>query len=232
MLAASLVLAKGQTPSINDLVQSGFRDASFQVKVTYANQNELGKISSDIGQTYKFRTMDVQIKEPFMIRMSGNVEDTKILFVLNGNESLQAVPKIGIHQRENLESKPGKRQTSLDFGFLTPSLFQGMFAATFVRNDRATGDYVFDIHYNPKYNYKPYYRVWIDPQKHYITKREWYRKDRQMATFYYSNPVNQNGVWLPTHLLLKNVEDQRAGETEYAAMKVNTGLSDDLFRVK
>lgn len=231
LLAASLVLAKGQGPSITDFEQPNFKDASFQVKVTYANEDALGKISSDFKQTYQFKQMDVQIKEPFMLRMAGSVEDTKILFVLNDVKSLTSVPKIGVHQREDLSTKPGKRQTPLDFGFLTPSMFQDMFTADFVRLDRATGDDVFDIHYNPRYNYKVYYRVWLDPEKHYITKREWYRKDRQLATFYYSDPVNQDGVWMPTHLIVKNVDDQRAGETEYDAMKVNTGLSDDLFKV-
>lgn len=232
MLAASLLLTRGQTPSIGQMTQPNFKDASFQVKLVYANQGELKKINSDFGETYRFKTMDVEIKEPFMLRMAGSVEDTKLLFLLNGTTRMTSIPKIGVHQKENLEEKPGKRQTPLDFGFLTPSMFQGLFTADFVRTDRATGDYVFDIHYNPKYNYKVYYRVWIDPQKHYTTKREWYRKDRQLATFYYSDPVNQDGVWLPTHLLVKNVEDQRAGETEYVAMKVNSGLSDDLFRLR
>ena len=232
MLAATALMLTAQTPSINDVVQPNFRDASFQVKVTYANQSELGKINKDFGQTYKFKVMDVKLKEPFMIRMTGNVEDTSVLFVLNGSTRLMSVPKVGLKQRENLEDEPGKRQTPLDFGFMTPSMFQGLFEAKFVRNDRATGDYVFDITYNPKYDYKSYYRVWVDPAKRYITRREWYRRDRELATFFYSNPVNEGGVWLPTHLLVKNVDNQRAGETEYLAMKVNTGLSDDLFKLR
>lgn len=232
MLAATALLLSAQTPSISDVVQPNFRDASFQVKVTYANQDELGKINKDFGQTYKFKVMDVKLKEPFMIRMTGSVEDTSILFVLNGSTRLMSVPKIGLRQREDLEKEPGKRQTPMDFGFLTPSMFQGLFVAAFVRTDRATGDYVFDISYNPKYDYKSYYRVWVDPSKRYITRREWYRKDRQLATFFYSNPVNQDGVWLPTHLTVKNVDNQRAGETEYVAMKVNTGLGDELFKLR
>src|SRR2546421_2191900 len=102
MLAATTLLFSAQTPSINDVVQSNFRDASFQVKVTYANQEELGKINKDFGQTYKFKVMDVKLKEPFMIRMTGNVEDTSILFVLNGSTRLMSVPKIGLRQREDL----------------------------------------------------------------------------------------------------------------------------------
>lgn len=232
ILAASALLLAGQSPSIDDVLQTGFRDASFQVRVSYANQAELSKINKDFGSSYKFKTMDVKLKEPFMVLMTGNVEDTSVRFVLNGSTRLFSVPKIGLKQKENLDDEPGKRQTPLDFGFLTPSMFKGLFEATFVRKDRATGDYVFDIRYNPKYDYKSYYRVWVDPAKKYITKREWYRKDRQLATFFYSEPVNQDGLWLPTHLLVKNVDDKRAGETEYLAMKVNTGLSDDLFRLK
>ena len=232
MLAAGLVLLKGQGPAITDLVQPDFQDASFQVKLIYANQSELQKINKDFGESYKFKTMDVKLKEPFKVRMTGTVEDTSVMFVLNGSSRVMSVPKIGFHRKENLDDEPGKRQTPLDFGFLTPSMFQGLFDAKFIRTDRATGDYVYDITYNPKYNYKSYYRIWVDPSKHYTTKREWYRKDRQLATFYYSEPVNQGGVWLPTHLLVKNVDDQRAGETEYTAMKINTGLSDDLFRLR
>ena len=232
ILAASVLLLKAQTPSINDVVQSNFRDASFQLKVTYANQGELGKINRDFGDSYKFKTMDIKIKEPFMVLMTGSVEDTSVKFVLNGSTRLFSIPKIGLHKRENLDDEPGKRQTPLDFGFLTPSMFQDLLVAKFIRVDRATGNYVFDLTYNPKYNYKSYYRVWVDPAKHYTTKREWYRKDRQLATFFYSEPVNEDGVWLPTHLLVKNVDNVRSGETEYLAMKVNTGLSDDLFRLK
>lgn len=230
MLAASVLLL--QTPSINDVVQPNFQDASFQVKVTYANQSELAKINKDFGQSYKFKVMDVKLKEPFKVRMTGNVEDTSVLFILNGSTRLFSVPKIGLKQRENLDDEPGKRQTPLDFGFMTPSMFEGLLDAKFVRNDRATGNYVFDITYNPKYHYKTYYRVWVDPQKKYITKREWYGKNRQVGTFFYSEPTNQGGVWLPTHLVVKNVDDKRAGETEYVAMKVNTGLGDELFKVR
>jgi hypothetical protein len=59
VLAASALLLAGQSPSIDDVVQSGFKDASFQVKVTYANQAELSKINKDFGSSYKFKVMDV-----------------------------------------------------------------------------------------------------------------------------------------------------------------------------
>lgn len=232
VIAAGLVLLGGQTPSIDQLVQPNFEDASFQVKLLYANQGELGKINKDFGTSYKFKTLDVKLKEPFKLRLTGKVEDTEFLFVQNGTQRVTSVPKLRFNQRENLDDEPGKRQTPLDFGFLTSSMFKDLFVATWVRNDRASGDYVYDITYNPRFNYRSHFRIWVDPAKHYITKREWYRKERQLATFYYSEPVNQGGVWLPTHMLVKNVDDKRAGETEYQAIKVNTGLGDDLFKLR
>jgi hypothetical protein len=238
MLVASVALLGLQGTSINDYVQPNFKDASFQIKLVFGNQDELAKINKDFGTSYRFKTMDAKLKEPFMLRLTGSVEDTDVLFIQNGVDRLYSIPKMHIKQRENLDDEPGKRQTPLDFGFLTPSMFAAstpggeLFESKFVRNDRATGDMVFDITYNPKYKYRSYYRVWIDPQKHYITKREWYRKERQLATFFYSEPVNQQGVWLPTHLLVKNVDNVRAGETEYVAIKLNTGLDDSLFKAK
>jgi outer membrane lipoprotein-sorting protein len=232
ILAASLVLIGGQGHSINDLVQPDFQDASFQVKLLYADQSELGKINKDFGTTYRFKTLEVKLKEPFMLRASGKAEDTEFVFIQNGARRVTSVPRIGYNHRENLDDEPGKRQTPLDFGFMTSSMFKDLLVATWVRDDRATGDHVYDITYNPRYNYKSHFRIWVDPTKHYITKREWYRKDRQLATFYYTEPVNEGGVWLPTHMVVKNVNDVRSGETQYIAIKINSGLSDDLFKLK
>lgn len=238
MLVASVALLGAQGSSINQYVQPNFQDASFQIKLVYGNQDELAKINKDFGTSYRFKTMDVKYKDPFMLRISGSAEDTDVLYIQNGPDRMFSIPKLHIHQKEDLVKDPGKRQTPLDFGFLTPAMFDSsmpggeLFESKFVREDRATGDVVFDITYNPKYKYRSYNRVWIDPQKHYITKREWYRKERQLATFYYSDPVNTSGVWLPTRLIVKNVDNVRAGETQYVAMKVNTGLDSSMFKAK
>lgn len=223
------MLAPQGNVELSDLYQRNFRDASFTLRVVRANQSELRKINKDFGESYRFEKTDVKIKEPFKIRMSAKVEDTNVLFILNGSTRLFSFA--GLKKRENLEDEPGKRQTSLDFGLVTPSLFEDLFVAKFVRKDRATNDYVYDFNYNPRLKYRSWYRVWLDPDKKYITKKEWYRRDRQLATFFYSDPKNFDGVWVPTHMTVKNVEDKTAGETTIDNLKVNTGLSDDLFKL-
>jgi hypothetical protein len=63
-----------------------------------------------------------------------------------------------------------------------------------------------------------------------VTRREWYNQyGRQLATFTYENPKQFSGVWFPTRLTVKNVDNVVAGITRYDSIKVNSGLADSLF---
>lgn len=232
-LAAALLFAAPQTPGVDDIVQTEFRDAAFTAKVGTAAQSELGKINKDFANSYRFKSSKVQIKEPFMLRLESRVDDTDILFILNGPTRVLRVPRAKISQRENLSKAPGRRQTLLDFGVLTPSLFKNFLVAKFVRSDRATGNLVFDLTYENRLDDSSRYRVWVDSDKRYITKREWYNQEgRMLATFLYDNPVRDGKTYFPTRLTVKNVDNKVAGVTDYSALKLNGGISDSVFDVK
>ncbi|MCW5943798.1 MAG: outer membrane lipoprotein-sorting protein [Fimbriimonadaceae bacterium] len=219
-------------PTSDDIASVGFKDASFVARVKVGNQNELNKINKDFGQSYRFKWTKVQVKEPFKLRLESTVDDTDITFVLNGATRLLRVPKARISNRENLAKSPGKRQTLLDFGIITPSLFADLFNAKFVRVDRRTNDLVFDLTYKPSLDDTSRHRVWVDPEKRYVTRREWYaQNERQLATFYYEEPKQQNGVWFPTRLTVRNAEDKVAGVTNYEELKLNSGIADSVFAV-
>ncbi len=228
-LAALAVTAQGQ--SIDSYVQKNFEDANFTARVKFANQKELSKINKDFGQSYRFSSVEFKVKEPFKVRADANVEDTKVLYITNGTKQLIRIPRIKVNSHQDLSKSPGRRQTLLDFGVLTPSLFDDFFVAKFVRMDRATGDAVFDLTYVPALDDTTRHRIWVDPQKKYVTRREWYsqRGGKQLATFYYTDPVNAGGVWMPSHVSVKNVEGVLAGETYYDGLKINSGIPDSLF---
>lgn len=230
--ALAIVAVSAQSQSIDAYLQKNFDDAALTARVKYANQNELKKINDDFGQSYKVPYSEVKVKEPFKLRVETNVEDTKVLYIQNGTKLLIKIPRIKVNSRQDLAKQPGRRQTLMDFGILTPSLFTNLFNAKFVRMDRATGDAVFDITFDPSLKDKTRHRVWIDPQKKYVTKREWYhRKGNQQATFYYTDPQNVDGVWMPTKMQVKNVDGALAGEIFYTGLKVNQQLADSLFDV-
>ena len=229
---AMVVLSAQVSQNIDSYVQKGFDDASLTARVKYANQKELAKINDDFGKSYRVPYTEIKVKEPFKLRLETNVEDTKVLYILNGPKLLIRIPRVKINSRQDLSKSPGRRQTLLDFGILTPSLFTGLFQAKFVRLDRATNDVVFDVTYPAALDDTSRHRIWIDPQKKYVTKREWYsQQGRQLATFFYNEPSNIGGVWMPTKMQVKNVDGVLAGETYYTGLKVNQGLADSLFSV-
>lgn len=231
LLAAAPLSATAQ--SIQAYWQPALKDASFTARVVMGDQRELAKINKDFGQSYRFKRMSVRMKEPFKLRLESTVDDTAMFFVVNGARRLIRIPRSNINIRENLATSPGKRQTALDFGMLTPGLFDGLFEAKFVRMDRATGDPVFDLTYEKRLNDTSRHRVWIDKTKKYIKRREWYSQldGRLLATFTYENPEQQGGVWFPSRVIVRNAENRQAGVTQYEGLKINTGLPDSLFKV-
>lgn len=219
-----------QSNKIDAYVQTGFRDASFTAKVLKKDQAELKKINDDFGQAYRFANTNVRLKEPFKLRLDASVEDTTVTYVINGTQQHFKVARLGLNKKENLSKDPGRRQTPLDFGILTPSLFTDLFDAKFVRVDRATNDVVFDLTYQTRYKDKTRFRIWVDQDKKYITKREWYsRKGRMVATFYYESPVSEGGATFPTKQTVKNGDDIVAGMTSYNGVRLNQGIGDDVF---
>ncbi len=227
-----LALAVLQSQNISAYVQPAFHDATFTAKIVSKNQNELKKINDDFGAGYRVETSTVRIEEPFKVRVDANIEDTQVTYIVNGTKRHFKIPRLRINKAEDLSTKPGNRQTVFDFGIITPSLFESFMDAKFVRMDRATGDVVFDVTYKSVFNDKTRFRIWIDPAKRYITKREWYhRKGRMVATFYYDQPETTNGVTAPTRLTVKNGDDVVAGVTRYDGIKINAGIPDDVFGV-
>lgn len=223
-----------QTPSIDSFAQGNLRDASFTARVVTGNQRELAKINKDFANSYRFKFMTTWIAEPFKLRLESNVDDTKIFFIINGTTRLVRVPRSNINIRENLADSPGKRQTVFDFGLVTPSLLSDLLDAKFVRMDRTSNQPVFDITYKKKFDDTTRHRVWMDPNRKFVTRREWYSQvdNRLLATFSYEEPQQVAGVWIPTKVTVRNAENKVAGVTEYTAIKVNQGLSPSLFEIK
>ncbi|MBS1717974.1 MAG: outer membrane lipoprotein-sorting protein [Armatimonadetes bacterium] len=229
MLTAIALLAHTDSSDISSYLQTNIEDLSFTVRVVQSDQSELAKVNKDFGASYRFESTKVKLKEPFMLRLDSSVDNTAAEYIFNGSHRTILVRRAHIKLQENLQHSPGKRQTIFDFGLLTPSVFQSLYKAVYVRHDRATGYPVFDVTYRSDDNSRS--RIWIDPQRHIIWKREWYNQEgRQLATFLYERPAQIGGVWIPTRVTVKNTDDVIGGVTAYESIKVNSGLEDSIFK--
>jgi len=233
MTLTLLSLIVAQSPvRIESVIPNNFRSAEFTAVKTSGNQKELAKINEDFGMSYRFSRTKVTIKEPFMLRLEGKVEDTSAVFVTNGTRKMFKAPRSKLSIKDNTANSPGKRQTVLDFGLVVPSLFTELFDAKFVRTDRS-GLAVFDLLYKAKYDYKQRHRVFMDTEKKVPVKREWYAQDgRLMATFFYSGFVQDGGLYFPTTYEVKNADNVVAGGIKYQGLKLNGSVSDSLFEIK
>ena len=225
-----MLVAQGSEHSIMDYVQSNLKDFSVTARVLSVDQRELKKIKKDYAQNYTFDKSQVYFKDPFKLRVDSTIEDTTVS--LTYNEFKMKIKAPGVSSRQDLTQEPLRRETVMDFGVLVPSLFQGCYNARFVRVDRETGHPVFDITFVDK-SEGARYRIWIDPVHKVLTKREWYnRYGSQLATFYYENPKESNGVWIPSKISVWNVDNKMGGATSYDSIKVNSGLADTLFNTR
>lgn len=232
MLASLLLSTTLQSQNIDTYVQRGFRDVTFNATIAKKNLSELRKINPEFANTYLFDSITVRAKEPFKLRLEAAADDTKATYVINGVRQQFSVPRLGIRQNNDLTKYPGRRQTLLDFAIPTESLFDKFFVAKFVRFDRASADPVFDLTFPKALDDTSRNRVWIDKEKRYISRREWYGQEGQLrAVFLFEKPVTVNGVTFPTQLTVRNAENKLAGVTRYSNVKANQGLADTLFKL-
>jgi hypothetical protein len=231
LLALTALVSFPQSPSVDQYTQP-IKDVSFNMDVRVGNQGELRKISGDFGEAYRFDHVSFKIKDSFMVRGDTKVDDTSVVMILNEGIRLFRAPRQNINIKKDVRNHPGQRQTIFEFGLVTPELFQSFMDAKFVRNDRATGDVVFDLNFDRKFGDTTRYRVWISPDKRFTTKKEWYGQDGALkATFTFTDPTKVGSIWLPTRAMVRNSEGKLAGELSYGGFKVNSGLADSIFKI-
>jgi len=218
-------------PDFRAMVQDRLRDLQMDVKAEGVRLGELRKINEDFANAYRFKWMKAYYKEPFKLRLESEVLSRRITYILNGGIKVVIAP--GQRVRDDVSNSPGKRQTPLDFGFITPAVAKQL-DARFEREEKEGGItlYVFTL----KWNYgddKSTHIVWLDPQRRITVRRVWYSgTGKYRARFEYKEPVEAApGIWIPTRAEVYNASQRFGGRTVNSHIKVNQGLDDSLFAV-
>lgn len=227
-LCASSVMAQSQ--DINDYVQNRLHDLRATVKQQTANQRELEKINRDFANSYRIKQMTARYKEPSKMRLESKVGVVNVVYIINGNRKhVSAGP---IKTTDDISNAPGKRQSLMDFGILTPG-FMKLVNAKFLRYDHEGGVRypVFELTWANSDDTSKHI-VWMDGKTRTVVKRQWYNQEgKLMAIFYYKNPVEAApGIWIPTRVEVYNAEGKLGGVTTYVDLHVNEGLPDSLFQ--
>jgi len=212
------------------LAQDRLRDLQMEARAEGVRLGELRKINKDFANAYRFRRMTVYYKEPLKLRLESEVQGQRITYILDGGRKLVIAPRQRVF--EDVTNAPGKRQTSLDFGFITPALAR-LLEAKWLRDERENGVLlkVFELTWGYTQDTARHI-VWIDPERRYMVRREWYSFGVYRARFEYKDPVQAaSGIWIPSKVEVYNVDQRFGGRTVNSNIRVNQGLDDELFRV-
>jgi outer membrane lipoprotein-sorting protein len=230
LMLAACGFTQPKTPDIDNYIQDQLKDLQMSVQSDSVRLGELRKINEDFANAYRFKRMQAYYKEPLMMRLESEVMSRKLTYVLNGGIKLVSAP--GKKLREDVSNSPGKRQTLMDFGLLTPALMKQM-RARFLKEEKLNGKtmLVFELSWSKGDDNTTRHHVWMDPQTKITAKRVWYdRLGKLAATFEYKDPVEvAPGIWVPTKVEVYNAGNRFGGRTLQSGIQVNKGLSDSLF---
>jgi outer membrane lipoprotein-sorting protein len=235
--ARAAAKTKGANGAPRDLsaLTTNIADMEASVHVTKMDPKEMEKIGRDFGLPYRLHTLLLQYKQPDKLRLSSHIRLLgDAVLITNGTLRFFDVPRFE-KKVEDLEKTPSKRLTLLEYGgLLSPETLRFM-QGRFVRAEPLDGHpmLVFDMTYQGVES-ASHYRLWIDPETRITCKREWYdTENRLRATFFYQEPREvAPGIWLPSRVEVQNADGIVAATTTLHDVKINQGLSDDLFTIK
>ena len=232
-IAAAVLPARAQK-SIEPFFQTNLKDLSAEVKVVAKNDTELRKIGKGYVDAYALTDRRFSYKEPGKVRADGKRGLITMRMVTNGDRKLMQISFPPIRRIEDLKKNPGKADSISDLGLLTPDwLPDHEYAWQRTETKDGRNCEVFRVWDKRDPAYKHTY--WIDVQTKTLVEHIAHFRNRKKPgfkkRFVFSKPTLVSGVWVPTEMTVYNPEDKPAGTVRYQNLKVNTGLSDSIFKL-
>lgn len=188
------------------------------------------KTVSGMGEGYadilRLEKATISYKKPDKIRYDGYAQGIKAAYIQNGYDKLILAPMI--KHRENLKNAPGKRQDTLDLGFLGSRLWTDN-TVTVVGSDKDSVKLKLDPKSGDKD--KRHDILWIDPSALKILKREKHRGSGELRVKMTYGDFDALTSKLPIATLCTMFDPtgRELGTVVYKNIKVNVGLPDSLF---
>jgi outer membrane lipoprotein-sorting protein len=208
-------------------------DMQASLQVTVKDAKPLEAMDRDLARLYARQEVTLQYKEPDRLRLSANSpKGGKETLLFNAERRTFAVGAGKGVSQQDLSAAPDRRSFLFEFcGLLSTGMFDTM-RARFVKQEKVDGvnTLVYDLTYWGLED-GPYHRVWIDPDKRLIVKREKYDRDGNLKTITrYKQPTEvAPGCWLPGYVEIEDARQQVFATIKITNVRVDQGLSDSVF---
>ncbi len=232
-LAAALAVSQAKAAVTGSSILSRVKAAEASVRdfradmvIVNANKNNVSGMGEGYAEILRLEKAVIQYKKPDMIRYDGYARGLKATYIQNGYTKLVLLPMV--RQKTNEKNNPGKRQDTLDLGFLSSQLWKDNNVSVV-----STGsDGVVKLKLDPKFGGqdKRHDMVWVDANLNVI-KREKYRGSGEMRVRIAYGDFQKLGGKLPiaTKSTMYDPQGRELGTVTYKNLKSNVGLSESLF---
>ena len=234
-LLTALVIASGTwaEESLREFAEPGLRDFSATAVVVQKNEDELRKIDPSFAQGYRFRESLIQYKEPLKLRVDSKAGWLAVRYVINGKRKSTQVPGLHLFKVKDIAGHPGEEQGMLESGIVTPGFLADSIASRFVGHQSLDGRRVPVFEFWPTdESHSRHHFLWMDPEKRLVLRHDVENRSGGLKVRYmFKQPTQVAGVWVPTRIEVYNAEGRLAAVTHCTHIRVNTGLSESLFRI-
>jgi len=207
--------------------EANVKDFKADMVITEANKKNVQGMGEGYGDILKLEKAVIQYKKPDMIRYDGFAQGIKATYIQNGYTKL--ILAAMIRQKVNVKNAPGKRQDTLDLGFISSRIWTDNNVKVVATEKNG----VVKLNLDPKFgdNDKRHDFVWINTDNLRVIKREKFRGSGEMRVRTVFSDYETLGGKLPIATLatLYNKEGKELGTVKYKNVKDNVGLSDSLF---
>jgi outer membrane lipoprotein-sorting protein len=234
LLAAALAICSPAYPALNTsallarvrAAEAGLTDFQADMVVTQANKKTISGMGEGYSDIMKLENATVAYKKPDKIRYIGSAIGVKVTYIQNGYTKLVLASMI--RHKENVKNSPGKRQDSLDMGFLSSRLWSDNTITS-----TADGKGNMRLNLDPKFggNDKRHTLIWVEPKTLRLLRVEKYLGSGELRLSMAYSDFQRLTQALPiaTKSTLHDSEGKLLGTVQYKNLKVNTGLSESLF---
>lgn len=227
MQSPATAITAGDILSRVKAAEAGVYDVRADMAITEANKGNVSDMGKGYGDILMLENATIYYKKPDMIRMDGQAKGIKATYIQNGYKKL--ILAAMIRKTEDVKNAPGKRQDSLDLGFLSSRLWTDNTVAL-VSSGK---DGVVKLKLTPKFGDKDkrHDNIWVDAKTLKVLRREKYRGSGKLRMKYTYSDFAMLGGKLPiaTQSTMYGADGGKLGTVVYQNVKANTGLKDSLF---
>ncbi len=206
-----------------------FNDMRATLVVTSSNKRELEKMGKSFAETYQIKKASITFQSPDAFRVEGDLGMMKVQFITTGNTRTIRIPTVRFKKVEDISNEMDKKMTALEVGVVSDSLWEFFKVSLFEKEPGESNSTVYVLKLqNGKSNKSQL--IWVDGTDFRLLQHDRVKDDGTIKMkSVYSEHVNIEGIWIPTHTEVYNSEGKLAATTTLRNIVVNDGLKPNVF---